>query len=237
MALHVRHLDPQNLLPRRRVPHADVSDRAGCEHLRVPRRKADGVDALVVASVPQLGGQRRHVDPIDVRQRCAAEEVCRIGGERNGRHAAQDLTLLRDLQRTAVQPCDGAIASATKEIPIRQQRGASDPKGETLLWAHLLEERAAHVHLEDVPCRRAAVAVLVGRIKEDVGRHPLHLAEVDLRRPQLLILQVEVPDGDVIVSAGHQLVLRVPQELHRVCGVCGSRRAADSRAPLHLPDH
>lgn len=54
-------------------------------------REDDVVDLGVVAGVPQLGGERARVDPVDVAERRAAEEVRGVRGQRDRGDPAEDL--------------------------------------------------------------------------------------------------------------------------------------------------
>mmetsp|Transcript_98822 Transcript_98822/g.276755 ORF Transcript_98822/g.276755 Transcript_98822/m.276755 type:complete len:285 (+) Transcript_98822:796-1650(+) len=190
-----------------------------------------------MARVAQLRGQGGCVRPIDVGQGGAAEEVGPVLRQGKGGDATQHLGLLLDVQALRRDLCDRPIPGTDEEVAVRQQGGARDALRQQLLWEGGAEEPVLKVHLDHVARRGAAVAVLVVAVQEDVGRDALDLPAVHVRRPELLVLQIEVPDDDVVVPTRDELVLVVVEEADAVGGVRRSRCAANRGAALHLPNN
>mmetsp|Transcript_41551 Transcript_41551/g.88543 ORF Transcript_41551/g.88543 Transcript_41551/m.88543 type:complete len:255 (+) Transcript_41551:991-1755(+) len=195
------------------------------------------VDPLMMTRVPELGCERVDIDPIDVGQGSTTEEVATVLSDGNGGHAAEDLALVLDLQRQAVDAGHRAIASATKEITIGQEGRDRDAEGEALSRGRLLEQCRVQSHLEDVPGRGAAITETIVGIDEHIRGDALHLAQLDLCGSQLLVCQVEMPNDDVVVASSHHVELAVVEEAHAMCRVCGRGCTADGSTVLNLPDH
>mmetsp|Transcript_12195 Transcript_12195/g.34578 ORF Transcript_12195/g.34578 Transcript_12195/m.34578 type:complete len:254 (+) Transcript_12195:1055-1816(+) len=191
----------------------------------------------MVASVPELRSERVGVDPVDVGEHGAREEVGAVLRQRDGGHAPEDLALYLDFHRALRDPRDGPVTGANQDVPIRQHRRASDAQGETLLGALLLEQCALQKHLQQVACRCAAIDKLIFAVDQHVGGDALQGSHIHLRGPELLVGEVELPDDDVVVASCNKVELRVIEEAHAMCGVRRGWRAANSSATLHLPDH
>mmetsp|Transcript_50891 Transcript_50891/g.121716 ORF Transcript_50891/g.121716 Transcript_50891/m.121716 type:complete len:431 (-) Transcript_50891:287-1579(-) len=240
-AFHVWNLDAQELLPRHRIPNADVRHRAGGEDLGVVRRESDLIDALMVASVAELCCEGIHVDPVDVGEGGATEEMRAVLRECQRGHSSQHLALLLHTQRVRRYPREASIASAYDDVSVRQQRRGGDAQRKGLARSAtgcvLLEEGMGELHLQQVPGGGAAVDKLVLMIHQHIGRDALHLTKVGRSGSELLVRQVELPNHDVVVATCHQAELGVVEEADAMRRVSGRRRAADSKAPLHLPNH
>mmetsp|Transcript_34670 Transcript_34670/g.62923 ORF Transcript_34670/g.62923 Transcript_34670/m.62923 type:complete len:252 (-) Transcript_34670:294-1049(-) len=195
-----------------------------------------------MASISQLGSEGVDVNPVDVGERSAAEEMSSVRSQCNGGDSTQDFALGFEGQSSLVNTSNGAISSSTEDVSIRKQRRRGHAKSESVLGAaslrsELLEESVAKLHLQEVAGIAAAVDKLIVMINENVCRDPLHLAEVCHGWPELLIGQVELPDTDVVVSACHQMESIIVEEANAVGGVCCCWRTADSQTSVHLPNN
>ena len=152
-ALEAWHLDTEELLAGGHVPDTDVVDRAGREQVGVAGRERDIVDALVMASVPELGRERVRVSPVDGGLGAAGEEVSGVGSQGDGRAGAGDFLLALDLhhRRADLELSDGAIARTDDHVTVGEELHAVNAHGEeTVARADALEEAALEVDLNDV---------------------------------------------------------------------------------------
>mmetsp|Transcript_5865 Transcript_5865/g.14896 ORF Transcript_5865/g.14896 Transcript_5865/m.14896 type:complete len:382 (-) Transcript_5865:850-1995(-) len=124
LALHVGHLDAQQLARLVDVPHADVAATARGEHLAVPLRERDVVDGLVVARLDQLAEEALRggvLQVVDVARLGAAVQpkaaVLVHAGRHHARgHAAHQLGVRQRLHGGAVQHGHAAVAAAQHQL-------------------------------------------------------------------------------------------------------------------------
>mmetsp|Transcript_126321 Transcript_126321/g.178292 ORF Transcript_126321/g.178292 Transcript_126321/m.178292 type:complete len:252 (-) Transcript_126321:290-1045(-) len=195
----------------------------------------------MVAGVAELCCERIHVDPVDVGEGCATEEVRAVLRQCQRGHSSQHLALLLHAQSVCRYPREASVAGADDDVSVRQQRGGGDAKRKGLARSAtgcvLLEEGMGKLHLQQVPRGGPTVDKFVLMIHQHVGRDALHLPKVGRGGSELLICQVELPNHDVVVATCYQAELGVVEEADTMRRVSGRRRAADCKAPLHLPNH
>ena len=91
VALEAWHLNSEKLLSSLGVPDTNVVDGARREEVRVAGREGNVVDAVVVASVTELGRDGIAVAPVDGGHRGASEEVSRVSSDGDGGASTHDL--------------------------------------------------------------------------------------------------------------------------------------------------
>mmetsp|Transcript_40690 Transcript_40690/g.75730 ORF Transcript_40690/g.75730 Transcript_40690/m.75730 type:complete len:280 (+) Transcript_40690:464-1303(+) len=131
-AFHVGHLDAEQLLSRHSIPDSDVRHRARRKDFGVVSWEGHLVDALVVASISQLCREGVSVNPVDVRQRSATEEVRPVHCKRHRSHAAKDLALLLYTEALCAYSRQRAVACADDDVAIRKHCGGCDSQGKGL---------------------------------------------------------------------------------------------------------
>mmetsp|Transcript_9448 Transcript_9448/g.23983 ORF Transcript_9448/g.23983 Transcript_9448/m.23983 type:complete len:293 (-) Transcript_9448:657-1535(-) len=196
-ALEVRHLDAQQLLAQRRVPDANVVDRAGDEEVAAARREADVVHRAAVARRAQLDVPRHgHVVAVGlVGAHHEAGAVRRHSDRGDGPHhlravALDHVELLRDQRHGAVACTDDDVGVARARVVPHLAR--LDSLAEALLGVGLegrahavrvveaLDRVAVDLELEELSGLGAAVGklVIVGHV--DALDHALHGAHLGI---------------------------------------------------------
>lgn len=235
VAVEAGNLNTEQLLSRLGVPHADVVETASGEELRVAVGEGDIVDALVVARVTELGRNVISVAPVDGGLRGAAEEVRRVGSQRDRGDSAHDLGRLLDEEVMGADLGDGTVAGTEKQVTVRKQLDALDAlREESFSGTESLKDLLLEGDLHDVTSLGAEVGVRVSGVDHAAGEDTLDLVGEDLGVLHLLLDEVEVPRADAIVVDGEALARRVVEEANLVGDVHANRVSNERLAAFNL---
>ena len=220
VAVKAGHLNTEELLSRLGVPHADIVETAGGEELGVAGGEGDVVDALVVTRVTELRSDIVGVAPVDGGLRGTAEEVRRVGGEREGGDCAHDLGRLPDEEVVGADLGDGTVAGTEEQVTVGQELDALDAlREEHLGGTESLEDVLLKRDLHDVTGLGAEVGVRVSGVDDAAGEDTLDLVGENLGVLHLLLHEVEVPRADAVVVDSEALARRVVEEADLVGNV------------------
>ena len=236
VALEAWYLNAEQLLARLGVPYTDVVDRAGGEQVGEAGGEGDVVDALAVAGVAELGGDRVRVAPVD-RGLCGArEEVGRVGGHRDGSAGTHQLALALNLHARSPNSDlrNSTVSSANHQVTVGEELHAVEALGEELARADALEEALVEVDLDDVAGEGAHVGGLVLRVDDNALVDATDLAHGKVLEKDLLLDVVDVPDADAVVVDGDEVVVGLVEEADLVRHVHADGVATDSVSALRL---
>jgi len=118
VALKSGNLNSEELLARAGVPDTDVVDGASSEELRVASGERDVVNAFVMASVSELGGDIVSVAPVDGGLVGSSKAVSGISGEGDGGHSAHNLGLTLDEHVLTSQLGNSTISSSDHDVVV-----------------------------------------------------------------------------------------------------------------------
>ena len=235
-AFEAWHFDSEQLLSRSGVPHTDVVDGAGGEELGVASGEGDVIDAVVMASVTELGADSVRVAPVDGGLVAASEEVGRVSGQRDGRAGAHKLSTAlnghgsvgdRDLS-------DGTVTSTDHEVSVGEELHAVNSFLEKLAGSYSLEEATVEANLDDVASEGAHVGAFVIRVDRDALVDAADLAHGQVLEEDLLLAVVDVPDADAVVVDCDEVVVGLVVEGDLVGDVHANGVAADGVSTLSL---
>lgn len=91
VTLNIRNLNSKQFLSIVGVPNSDITEGTGGKHIRIAARKRDVIDLFIMAGVSQFRSQVFGINPVDIRQGGAAEEVAVVRSKSHRGHFAHDV--------------------------------------------------------------------------------------------------------------------------------------------------
>eukprot|EP00906_Rhabdomonas_costata_P028804 RCo040723 len=236
VALQVLDLDPQQLLPGLGIPDPNVMVGAGGEDLTVPMGKADVVDALEVAGLPELLLKRLGVQVVDIGLAGAHEVVVAV------RRHRRDHPLQRDrfdfLKVRLGEESDFSRTAAHQHITVVCDAGAEDALGKRLGGPGELQDlRTLQLDAQYVSRSGAHEGVVIRWLDNDCSAHALQVAHVDICGVDLAVHKVDVPHPKHAVTPGDGLLAVAVKEgdAHREVrrGRSSAKRTPGGQVPHH----
>jgi hypothetical protein len=122
------------------VPDSDVVQGAGGEELRVTAWEADVINSFIMACVSQFWADIIGVAPVDSGLGCSAEEVCGIGGQRDGSNSSHNFSFLSDKEVSGTDLGKSTISRSEEEVTVGEESNAVDTlREESLVWTNSFE--------------------------------------------------------------------------------------------------